>query len=278
MTRKRGFTLIELLVVVSIIALLVSILMPALGKAREQAKATVCLSNLSGWGKIFYLYASDYNGSFWEGLRDETTDKYGAQVWRATWVEALRSYYEHPDMRMCPRTSNTLYVLDDDGKMQDNAEPGSFTAWGVWSGGGWAYKGDYGSYGLNFFLNNPPPGSGDFRGHSVDDHWRKLDKISRPATVPGFGDACYWIARPEPYHSPPQYSGQWELSVNCGMRRFCVDRHNGYINLTFMDGRAARVALKQLWRQRWHRNFDTSGTYEPVWHLEAPWMDSLPNK
>ncbi|MBN2063944.1 MAG: type II secretion system protein [Sedimentisphaerales bacterium] len=60
--RAGAFTLIELLVVITIIALLVSIMMPALGKAKEQAKITVCLSNLkqltTGW-----LMYSDDNGS-----------------------------------------------------------------------------------------------------------------------------------------------------------------------------------------------------------------------
>ena len=56
---RKGFTLIELLVVVSIIALLVSILLPALSKAREQAKRAVCLSNVKGLGTATVMYATD---------------------------------------------------------------------------------------------------------------------------------------------------------------------------------------------------------------------------
>ena len=54
-----GFTLIELLVVISIIALLLAILMPALNKARESAKRTICISNLKTLNQILYLYAAD---------------------------------------------------------------------------------------------------------------------------------------------------------------------------------------------------------------------------
>ncbi len=61
MKKNRGFTLVELLVVVAIIALLVSILLPALGKARKQAKQIVCASNLHNWSIAFQAYVSDNN-------------------------------------------------------------------------------------------------------------------------------------------------------------------------------------------------------------------------
>ena len=59
---RSGFTLIELLVVISIIALLVSILLPALGKARDQAKSVICSTNLRNPLIALRMYADDYNG------------------------------------------------------------------------------------------------------------------------------------------------------------------------------------------------------------------------
>jgi len=55
--RRGGFTLIEILVVVAIIALLISILIPSLSRAREQTKRAVCLANLSTLGKAMIIYA-----------------------------------------------------------------------------------------------------------------------------------------------------------------------------------------------------------------------------
>jgi len=70
-----GFTLIELLVVISIIALLIGILLPALGAARRSAQAAVCLGHLRGLGQAVATYATDERG-FLPG-----TNTSGAYLW-----------------------------------------------------------------------------------------------------------------------------------------------------------------------------------------------------
>jgi prepilin-type N-terminal cleavage/methylation domain-containing protein/prepilin-type processing-associated H-X9-DG protein len=60
MNQKRGFTLIELLVVIAVIALLISLVLPALGRAREAGRCVVCLSNQRQIGMALSMYASTF--------------------------------------------------------------------------------------------------------------------------------------------------------------------------------------------------------------------------
>ncbi len=73
MLRKRrfGFTLIELLVVISIIALLIGLLLPALSRARKAARVTVCLANLKNIGNGAANYSSEFGGIIATGTPPE---------------------------------------------------------------------------------------------------------------------------------------------------------------------------------------------------------------
>src|SRR5688572_9482102 len=60
--QRRAFTLVELLVVIGIIALLISILIPTLGRARDQAQRTKCMANLKSLTEAWVQYANDHKG------------------------------------------------------------------------------------------------------------------------------------------------------------------------------------------------------------------------
>jgi prepilin-type N-terminal cleavage/methylation domain-containing protein/prepilin-type processing-associated H-X9-DG protein len=72
MKKMRAFTLIELLVVISIIALLIAILMPALNKAREQATGSVCMANQKNLQLAYIMYADENDGRVVGGYASES--------------------------------------------------------------------------------------------------------------------------------------------------------------------------------------------------------------
>jgi prepilin-type N-terminal cleavage/methylation domain-containing protein len=74
--RRGGFTLVELLVVIGIIALLISILIPVLGKARESAQRTACLSNMRELNNMMRIYAATFHDELPIGFMDQKAFAY----------------------------------------------------------------------------------------------------------------------------------------------------------------------------------------------------------
>lgn len=94
--RKSGFTLVELLVVIGIIGVLISLLLPALGRARAEAKRAVCLSNLRTLGQCYLLYVQENKGRGLISKAYSSPPPPGATDFTAFWFAARISYPSGP--------------------------------------------------------------------------------------------------------------------------------------------------------------------------------------
>jgi prepilin-type N-terminal cleavage/methylation domain-containing protein len=94
---SRGFTIVELLVVVSIIALLIGILLPAIGKARDQAKLTQSQANLRQLGQALATYAADWNDRQFTPV-DDSLPAYGNTPYAAVGNFHMLNGAPHPPL------------------------------------------------------------------------------------------------------------------------------------------------------------------------------------
>jgi len=259
MSNRRGFTLIELLVVIAIIALLMAILMPALARVKKQAQSVSCQARLKQWGFMFKFYTDDYDGYFNEGWGvDETT----------LWMNSLRPYYkDNWDMLLCPTATR---------EMENNTDWGTFKAAvrpiATPEGGSHRYVF---SYSINSWTNYMH----DDRGARLEEwFWKNTQNntsvvpgtrtpAGRPVStnnIPLFGDSTWHDAWPRHTDQPVEYMddfGIMDQGTSGEMNHFCIDRHNGFINMFFMDWSTRKVGLKENWTLKWHRAFDTIGPY-----------------
>ena len=253
MCKRKAFTLVELLVVIAIIALLMSILMPALGRVRKQAKDLICLSNLRQWAIIFRMYADDYEGSTISSLAIP-----GAEAW----VTKMFRYYKEDKLLLCPMATRPWYNPEQIGRKH--------MAWVIPAGATeipeWETKDAIGSYGINDWVWNAPPGEENpsWGVFEIENCWRTFD-VKRPDTIPLLSDAIYLGHGPGTRGSgiePPQiedmpHSGDW-----IGFGRICINRHGtGTINVLFMDFSARSVGLKELWTLKWHKRFNAQNAW-----------------
>ncbi|MFP4140430.1 MAG: type II secretion system protein [Planctomycetota bacterium] len=94
-SHRRAFTLIELLIVIAIIALLVSILLPSLQKAKRLAQRMKCATNTRNFGQGLHMYAAEFNG--WVPRNDyNAVGSKGIEDWRF-WAPTLARYFANAD-------------------------------------------------------------------------------------------------------------------------------------------------------------------------------------
>jgi len=89
-----AFTLVELLATLAVIAVLAALLLPALGRARDKARAAQCVSNLRQWGLTFPMYADDYGGFL--PRRGQGVQTLALITRPDDWFNALPPYFDLP--------------------------------------------------------------------------------------------------------------------------------------------------------------------------------------
>ena len=245
---QRGFTIVELLTVVGLIALLVALFLPVVGRVRTAAASAACLSNLKQIGTAWRLSTADELGRLAQ-YHVNTPDK-PAGAWERSWLRAVDRQKVSAATLLCPAAATPT---------PSDATRGYGSAKYAWTGRygpfGTAICLDRhtyreGSYGLNRWVVEGG-GAGDAGGASF------LTDVKEPANVPVFFDCAYADARPSggsiaaPVPAPPDLTGAHAAPGNPEHWKVLLARHGRGVNVYRADGSAAWVRLEELYLLTW---------------------------
>ncbi|MHC4171098.1 MAG: type II secretion system protein [Planctomycetota bacterium] len=275
MSKRNAFTLIELLVVIAIIALLMAILMPALAKVKDQARQIGCAANLRQWNFVFNNYSNDNDGKFYTG-----TNNLG--YWWLHQLELKQQDWKTNKTWFCPTALAPIW--DENGVRKQSLH--IYDSWGIYKEGSRTYQGRTyaanpngfaGSYGLNSYMLGIPR-SGNFEGGlPASEGYHDMYNVPNASEVPVMLDALRFDFWPQAHHGPAMNEYDfWTGGAQHNMARVCINRHRGFTNSSFLDWSVRRVGLKELWKLKWHRSFDTNGPWTLAGGVQASnWPDWL---
>lgn len=302
--RDRGFTLIELLVVISIIALLISILIPALGRARAMSKRTLCSTRLRTLGQGLVIYGNE-NGDVLVPGRLPRVDNYhwsvdieGGRKYRPTFLAMMGSGVGLPafDDPMPDRTRRDRF--GEPGDMQNYSSEvyvcPEVPDWTDERNGSFGYN--YQFLG-NSRLKNNPISDKDFKNWP-NSHLRVRSPGSCVAVADALGTAASY-----PRGARLDYDNNGRISEMMGNEGFNLDppvvdpqrgemadfeaghrsavheRHVGRANVLWVDGHVTPEDYKSLGYEVQPDGVVTFGTPRTAsnrfWHIEAknePWI------
>ena len=262
MKKRKGFTLIELLVVIAIIVILMAILMPVASRVRKQARNVVCQSRLKQWSMIMYDYINSNNGFLPYGEKCSERFMFGSDI-----PNNPVHNIDTKGIRFCPAAVRLSkdYVQKSRGMQKDIFQRDQFMAWEYetaiiktihHSGRGVIStieeeKVFTGSYGFNTSI---------FREFIDTTRWRSNGKgfnvysLKGTSNIPVILDS-HWIEGFIDCTNGPI----GEVYHTEGRNPFVINRHEGHVNSLFMDWSVRKVGLKELWKLKWYRDFDTNG-------------------
>jgi len=241
--KVKGFTLIELLVVISIIAVLMSVMMPALGKAREQARKIQCTSQLKDMGTMLELYVTDNDGLM------VSSGYYGEDGGR--WWDKLGFYYGKTmggagenrysfKVFMCPTQWNKTTL--------NKLGPGYDTS--LLKPDGTTDLGPGHMYTYNVHFSCPYDYKTKTKGFYPKYWWTKKSSIQTPSTLPIYWDHDIYTPLSQgssygyPHYNLYQYG--WAKGEIRSLKTSAsgpAANHGKNINYLFGDGHAGGMGL-----------------------------------